>query len=256
MSILYDTKMGPRAEVLNGCYLSYRRQYFWLTAGHILTWFEELRGQNVIRSAHWLQELGITNQPGFPVDAESLAIAPVDSNGIDIGIAHISEFPAGAALLASDEISPLTNKDFIESPREFAGYYLVGPPITATKLTQVHPKPGYVDYCTRTGFCLLPIDRAYPPFDGVEEEFCANKDAFYGRLRDFDRLTDGPATIKGMSGGPIFGVFRDADKVRLSFVAIQSGWAKSKRIIRATAKSQIRSVLDAICRQIASFTAK
>lgn len=90
-----------------------------------------------------------------------------------------------------------------------------------------------------------PIERAFPPFSGVEKKFFKNTEALFGALVGFEAQAD-LTTVKGMSGGPVFGVCRVEDSVEYRLTGIQSTWVSGERLVRATPVSQIRVALGAI----------
>jgi hypothetical protein len=63
---------------------------------------------------------------------------------------------------------------------------------------------------------------------------------FYGVVQPDDQVQ----SIKGMSGGPILGLkMNDDGSARYWFIAVQSGWYPSDRVVCATRLAAVREIL-------------
>jgi hypothetical protein len=89
---------------------------------------------------------------------------------------------------------------------------------------------------------VTPIDR---PADWNPEQ---SQYSLFGRLDDPGEQFSN-VDIGGMSGGPIFGLFKlPSGKLSVKLIAVQSGWSKRSRVITAC---PIEPFLDAVDRLIA-----
>lgn len=237
-------------EMFSGSAILYRGYLLWLTAGHCLSTLGDIARDHPEQTiAKWcvFSPSSELQHPGFPVDLRSLSPFFIDQRGVDFGVACIPRWPSGDALLTLADWHPLEECDLHEAPTwEPEGFYLVGAPqeLSSLAMNPNSGRPGPIRTTAAAG--PLPVRRVLPPIADVDPAFYENEGAFFGQLSAFDAPKNRIQTILGMSGGPLFGVTRDGTSIQYKFCGIQSAWMKSKRLIRATPRAQIRIVLDAV----------
>ena len=215
-----------QTPVISGFIMSIRNVWFFITAGHVLEKFE-----NAVKEGGCFREwelfdgfgAGARDRRRFRFDYDS---APkqwwhVENEGIDYGVGHLR--PYYQNLLQANGIEPITEQAWTQNvPDEFDAYYLAGIPEEGIA---VHAHTGQIGSDLRL-LNLLPTDN--PP-DALKKPF----PRLYFQLQDSDAMNV-PQSVKGMSGGPVFGFKRGEDsRLRYWVVAVQSGWSRSDRVIAA-----------------------
>jgi len=88
------------------------------------------------------------------------------------------------------------------------------------------------------GIVVMPLEPTeVPPESGPKIE-----NRFYARLKDLGNVAD----IDGMSGGPIFALWKAKDRWEYKVVGVQSSWYRSARIIAASPFASLAAELEAL----------
>ncbi len=185
------------------------------TAGHCLQKLEEANNhKKILIETQILADYfgpNATNNTPIPFKPLEEGFLYVDENGLDFGLVVLSDL--WRQNLARNGIMPFTSKQwYFPTDHKFESYAIVGFPdeytggasSLDTKSMIGHVKPSYV-----------PLDRLP---DDTQETF----PQFKAEILD----KGNQQSIKGMSGGPIFGFFHEAGEVKYLLVAIQSRWDK------------------------------
>ena len=157
-----------------------------------------------------------TNVP-IPFDVRHAQIFYRDSDnlGLDFGVIILDSYYV--RLLAMTGVVAISEKNWIDQGKiDFDGYALLGfPQELVSERASIN---GEINLCP----LMFPVDRlaAAPP-----ERRATYYPQFVGQLRPHLNLK----SVRGMSGGPIFG-FRNSDS-QYWIIALQSSWDPQKRII-------------------------
>lgn len=220
----------PMMRAYSGFFLLLDERWFFVTAGHVFENSEEpekgleylLRKNRIeIVRTSLIDYLGIgakihqptilvyEDVPKFYVDDRSL--------GLDFALLPLRDFYVEG--VKSNGICPIMEKNWLlEGNAEALGYGVLGLPEESQIMNQptehvagwLRPVFARVDKCDR------PSDAPAP-----------NYPLFVARLRG-----DNPRSIVGMSGGPIYGLKREADgSIGYWVAAIQASWKRSERIV-------------------------
>lgn len=235
LSVTFERPDGTHgAEACSGFVISVRGRWFLVTAGHILIeLFEHLpKCKNVVCDLYDAWQEG-ASQIGIPfplLDSEHVEVDEHD--GLDVGLVKISEHHQ--RLLERNNIRAFDEHAWRDPPADMAAYRLLGIPDELIKRTDGARRIQGV----RVAF--LHAAKVDPPPQMKVPVPC-----FYGKLapqivdRDSGMSLD---SIKGLSGGPIFGFKEDG---RYWVVAVQSMWDRALRVIRGPLMSEIGVGLDA-----------
>jgi hypothetical protein len=147
--------------------------------------------------------------------------------GVDFGVIFLRNHDSH--LLLANKLEPVDKANWVNVPDTFGHYYLLGLPGESVRqdgqgLWTVEPK-------------LIQIKNL------IEKPACYQENSdpmFYGVVDPDSEVK----SIKGMSGGPILGLKRNDDgSGRYWFIAVQSGWYPSERIVCASPLRDLREVL-------------
>lgn len=208
---------------------------FFLTAGHILKDLDEVRKRTDIKitSAVLADTFGhkrISNLP-IPFDLNSAHLIHIDDDneGLDFGVIPLS--PYYVRLLAKNGVISLQEENWVHQqnvrfdahamlgfPEEFSSKQVndAGEAIVSPTMFRVHRQDALPEDSRKTSY-----------------------ERFVGKI---DR--DNPIqSVKGMSGGPIFGFKIDGDDIRYWVVALQSSWNPSTRIVYGCPLPTLASLL-------------
>lgn len=215
--------------------LSVRGQWNLVTAGHILSNLESHLNakQIVLNHSYLVDSYGpdpTTSQP-TPFVFEDAPKMYVDRDGLDFGLIALSQYYVES--LRANGVLPFGEIDWVNQPVDFDAFYLLGLP------TEMN-RPSF----DSTSLILNPLIMRLDRLEGVPPCFDETPyPRFFGHLRDPGEIKD----IDGMSGGPVFGIGKDADgNCRYWVVGIQSGWLASKRIIAATPLPVVGRLIEGI----------
>jgi hypothetical protein len=230
---------GRQMYGYSGFVIEFLGEWFFLTAGHVLNEIRDtLRACPNGEVRLFLQDsFGIHATTDLPVqmDLEHAVIGAFDDDqaGVDIGIIRVSQYYR--AHLQKNQVIPVDEATWRypgDDPYDFYG--LLGFPEELTvNETSIDPRGRTIVGGIRPTLVrgtlskdVSPIKSAAArPWLGIE-------------------LTDGKAlkSIRGMSGGPVFGFRRGKDSnLRYWVIAVQSWWDANLRIAYST---RIREILD------------
>ncbi|WP_424958816.1 hypothetical protein [Hyphomicrobium sp. 1Nfss2.1] len=218
-----QTGHTPRFAAYAGTLIRIRDAYCFLTAGHILREVEQaLQSDNVdIKSAVLADTFGrgrFKDHP-IPFDLKSASIFYIDDDdeGLDFGVMLLQ--PYYIRLLATNGIVALEEKNWAhQASVRFDGYAMLGLPEEYTSAFVSASGDGVVSPT------MFAVQRVAPPLAG-------------GRSTKFERFVAqvdpaiGLKSIKGMSGGPIFGFNLEERHPRYWVVALQSAWSPARGLV-------------------------
>lgn len=212
--------------------LSIQKRWYLATAGHVLRDFEHriASGRRVVA---WNLMDGIAT--GRELDPIPFALGRTDywfeydeGAGIDYALIPLRDGfvrPLQAAGVQGLDESSVCGLDVDSSE-----FYLLGVPYEVIKTTS-HRANGKVHFTTDLGTPLLPLERVLEPPDFMKKAF----PRFYAKVPATSAGGPGlgaPASIEGMSGGPIFAVKRTSPTSgKYWLLGIQSCWDPKRRIL-------------------------
>ena len=204
------------AFALSGFVIEIQGDWFWVTAGHCLN--SELDERIEKRQ---LRLLGAQLMDCFGTGAVHLAPIPMEyTPGMAFNLEPVgfdfALLPLNAnqrRLLEANNVVPITRKNWLHQHElSFEQYKMLGVPETEVYTSD----DGNVELRT----AIVHVQRT----DEMDEPV----DAFVGRLHPEVKIE----TIKGMSGGPIYGFRRDeSGNWYYHVVALQSKWNSARRTI-------------------------
>lgn len=214
-----------------------------MTAGHPIRELESyIQKGRTFSNWHIDDSPGQMPPGGLPVpftwDPESIAVLHDDSRGFDFALIPLNENQQ--ALLASNGVVPITESEIADIFAEnFDRWYLLG-------LPGEKAQPNHVRQVIEKQFMGLPVQPLdEKPVWWVDKD---QRNLRYGQLIPVGNPEVDSLDVKGMSGGPVIGLRVDAGgKPEWKVIGIQSGWAKSHRVISVCAAWPI---FDAIGRMI------
>lgn len=213
--------------ILSGWILELHARLYWVTAGHC---FKDLDG--------WVRDGVVKVLPGggfmdyFGNDAQHLHVIPYTYEpgcawyldkpdlAIDFGLIPLDDLQSRALL--ANNIVPIGRSNWLHQPTlDFQFYRMLGFPEDSVRSVRSHDVEGRVDVRAT----MVAVDRLTPNNDDQAQ----SPDWFVGKIDPAASIR----TIKGMSGGPIYGFrTRDDGKLLYHIVALQSWWDPDTRIIR------------------------
>lgn len=215
----------PEPFIAAGCILSFRGEWGWLTAGHILGSIENKLKNPQIKGLFRLADTfgpNANNHLQIPFDYESAEKSFIDDDeaGLDYGLIALSTLHKEQ--MEKNHIQPITEQDWMSLNNiEFDQCFMLG--FTKHFISyepQQSPNDSHIQASVQP--VVIPITKLDPP----PEEFRTTYPRFVGKINDNFSLDD----IRGMSGGPIFG-FGKKEQNRYWIVAIQSSWLPTRRVI-------------------------
>ncbi len=231
-----DAAQPPRFAACSGTLIMIRGVCCYLTAGHVLKGLEALRSSPKVElvGATLADTFGVNPVSKMPIPFDlknaSLFYIDDDDEGLDFGVMALE--PNYVRLLAKNGVLALTEERWVHQQRvEFNGYAMLGFPEEFVSSRICH-----------SGFATVS-----PTFMGVRRLDAAPEDKaptrypqFIGQLGCNVKLR----SVKGMSGGPIFG-FRLSPDGTLHYwvVALQSSWNPSKRIVYGCSLPALASLM-------------
>jgi len=198
--------------VASGFILSVSGEWFWITAGHVMEWIDAQVGEGKAL-AKWSWDargsMG-SNEHELPVpfeyEPQCVFSLHRKSDGIDCALLHLK--PHYRQQLADRGVVPISECAFGDLCGPYSQYCLVGTPdqLVSTDLTS-----RTLDLTD----VVVPITRTYDPPQAIKRR----APRFYGEV---SRRNLG--NLRGISGGPIFGVQTELPGGRFAYwlIAIQS----------------------------------
>lgn len=211
----------PRFAAYNGTLIRTKHRTCFLTAGHVIAELEDMLGNDkvAIENVVLADTFGtgrITDHPiPFDLNSAQFHFIDEDDEGLDFGVIVLS--PYYVSLLEKNNIGAIREDHWIRQPEiQFDAYAMFGLPQESTSPRVSASGQGIV---TPTMFRVKRLSS--PPEDNVP----TRHPRFVGEI---DRELQ-IESLKGMSGGPIFG-FRIGRELRYWIVALQSSWLPERRI--------------------------
>lgn len=189
--------------------LSVDEQWFLVTAGHSIRKVKEIiaRGWQIVE-CYLVDSMGLEAKHLDPIPfayAKSYPVQLSEDRSLDYGVIPLSIYYR--QLLEKNNIQPLNEEVWKCQPTDVDFYLLLGVPWELVKVD-----PGQVEIAPT----LLRVEPVEERPQGFPE---TDTPMFYGRIE----LGQGRTSIKGMSGGPIFGFHADAQgQLRYWLIALQS----------------------------------
>jgi hypothetical protein len=210
-------------EVINMVYsafiLSVADRWFLVTAGHCLEEIKQAQEEHhyQILQCTILDYLGSKAKESSPIPFPYQAMNPVsiNDNGYDYGFIELSL--QYQLLLQANNVKPLSEEVWKYDLGEPDHYFLLGIPSEHLKFAG-----DYAKIVTN----IHPIIRVMEKPEGFEK---ADAPLFYGKII----MDESTTSIKGMSGGPIFGIHTVDEETRYTLIALQSRWLPDSHYIAA-----------------------
>ncbi len=248
LRVSYLIKGVPHVSWFSGFLILAKSLLMWMTAGHVLEEIRKLLQTEGVGSikARWIDNDPNVNAKSIPCELAKLRLTSVNIEGYDFGFVLLPPYYA-KLILAVKENRPLTEAHWrSDDSFEPEGYYIVGIPQEFTEVKQLSNGPEIYEYKSSATVLSVPVIKEDAAKHLSEDEFWRHDNNFYGKVLPIHNdngkeLTD----IKGMSGGPIFGVRSiDKDKIQYRIIAIQSSWLNQSRFTRGTRFDKVIAILN------------
>lgn len=225
-----------RFAAYSGTLIQLHNAVFFLTAGHILEDLEGARNSSEVefKSAVLADTFGhkrITNVP-IPFDLKGAKFFHVndEEEGLDFGVIALTSYYV--RLLAANGVVALEEVNWVRQDKvTFDFYAMLGVPEEFVSESVNDAGEGLV--CPT----MFRVHRLEPP---PEDTPITRHTRFVGRIDKELALK----SVKGMSGGPIFG-FSVGKEIRYWVVALQSTWRPSSRIVYGCSLPALASLMKA-----------
>lgn len=206
----------------SGFVMQFGREWFWVTAGHIMEGIEECLKVGVAKQFRLIDSYGFgpdqSNVVPFNYEDAWRYHVYDKTNGLDFGAVKISAFYR--RILESNSVAVVRKRDWRRlNASRFQNLVLAGLP----EDTIERGRTFLDDHCIVHGKASpnLILAAQIP----IPEESRLKHDRIAGKIDD--NWSSG--SIVGMSGGPVFGV-RQNNNIFTRIIAVQSAWNERKRI--------------------------
>lgn len=248
LKVSYSIKGVPNVSWFSGFLILTKSLLMWMTAGHVLEEIRKLLQTEGVGSikARWIDNDPNVNTKSIPCELAELRLTFVNIEGYDFGFVLLPPYYT-KQILAIKENRPLTEAHWKSDDNfEPEGYYITGIPQELTELKQLSNGPEIYKFKSSAILLSVPVIKEEAVKHISENEFWRHDNNFYGKLLCIHDDNDKElADIKGMSGGPIFGVRSiDKDKIQYRIIAIQSSWLNQSRFIRGTRFDKVIAILN------------
>ncbi len=226
----------PEVRVYTGFVLYYEENLLWITAGHVVDIIRDLLSNPKIKVKimRWLDGCEIPGAEFIPVHNRNLYMFSSSEIGVDFGAIGITGLDAENMLNnnRTQVITELIWKNLHLAKPE--GYYVLGYPQEWIKHEEEQLSDNRILNLFRVNLACLPVRRIEYRGDIHTKEFWNDPEAFYGQIIPFvDEPEYQPASVGGMSGGPLFSIERDpSDRIRYRLFGIQRSEDKDEKLIR------------------------
>ncbi len=218
VALCVSTRFGnekDRFSAFPGTLIRVDQHIFWITAGHNLKHlYESISHPNVtLNSAVLADSFGAAYRSSkpVPIDLKNSARLYIDDDALGLDFGAILIHPHHERLIAANGIEILDeNRWNHQSKIEYFGYLLLGLPEEYT--SEFVPPSGAAELSPT----IISIQKS--PREGELQ----NKE--YSRLIGNASKRLPLDSLKGMSGGPVFGFAGDINELRYWVVALQSSW--------------------------------
>lgn len=230
-----------RVFCVSGFVVSVRSEWFFITAGHVFDEVKEAREQGqVIENWSFDCSNSIDAKDNYPTYFDLDSAGPIfrynPQSGFDYAFIRIRAFSLTRRNLEANGLTALSEQAWRQwLAFDYDEYFLLGIPRESVAYNRAM---GIVEKV----LVVAPMDRLEP--EELPDDIPPKEGLFFARLHDIpDDAVNCPQSIKGMSGGPIFGLKHEEDDSRYWAIAIQSWWEKDSGIIRAC---YLRILCDAL----------
>ncbi len=214
-------KGKPGFIFCSGFIIQLRRSWWWVTAGHNLSAIEMNRKSKTAEYSRFrlIDSYGTgENREPIPFDYDNARKIIVDdkATGADYGLIELNSLQT--RMLKANHIIALPKKEWDNTkPLPAHAFLMFGFPEDSYNPSSFETRNSYVVRANPSvsAFYIKPVRR-------IQKSWQRKYPRLIGKVGSKD-------DIKGMSGGPIFGINLETLEKRL--IAVQSGWLKSKRII-------------------------
>ncbi|MEM9415472.1 MAG: hypothetical protein AAGA29_08360 [Planctomycetota bacterium] len=237
----------------SGFVISVNGHWVWITAGHVIdeiVKYKEDADYKVINPRlfdRWFDFDRNSDDKGIPISIEMGRMFSVsnEESGTDYGGLLLNNLEVEA--MKRSGIEPLDERYWASFPpmADFKICQLLGLPADTTEKHKAHR----TKHIVRISEAVRPVLAPASPLKSADAQFLTDHPRVICKLRD-DLVPDDPAdgeaikNIKGMSGGPLFGLWQFSDgTTRYRVVGIQSGVFPENRLITACPVAVIASTI-------------
>lgn len=228
---------NPRVFCASGFVIEYMGEWLWITAGHLLNDLDnELPEMNRrIRQsqfvAGWNSDNTTVRRIAFDYRTCVKHYVDNDDDGTDLGIIHISSDTKQSLLRAG--VTPLSN---LELPEQEYDQYLVHGLPRMEQRDDIQASEEGID-CTAE---VVPVlFRIFPLESGTGGFQATNRQRLYASVPAEVPLE----TLDGVSGGPIYAVKLETDRVDCYLAAVQNAERQISHTIAACPSALFRELL-------------
>lgn len=241
-----DNTSEFRQIIYTGFILNYKNIPFWVSAGHVINniieIFEKYKDYENVKS--WADDYFIKGAESVPASFERKDIFSTfkKGNDPDFGAIRIPNFDA-YALFKNENLMPIDENIWYKHEKATpAGYYIFWYPEDLQEPASVQKSKELKTHILKYSYVCIPVKKIEYDSPEVNKLIFNNPNDFYGKIM-LPLGGDGPTSIKGMSGSPIFSIERNEDNLIYRLYGILKSWDKTKSIIRA---EHIRKIIDII----------
>lgn len=224
-----DLKNELKSHFFSGFVFEYADKWYWMTAGHILEEIElTLNHANyVLRDFALLDHFGPgeLNKMAIPFDyASAWKYYEYDtSKGLDYGIVELREHDK--RLMRLNNVPAITIAEWEDAATfTYIGHFMAGLPLDAVE-SHIRSNQDVAVISSRTCPSVMYLEMQ------TETQF-GDTQTEYPRIVSKLSPNWPEGDIKGMSGGPVFGICKETNEYRI--VGIQSSWRARERVAFAT----------------------
>ena len=245
LCVTYQTKTSDdecqlnHSAVISGTLIFIEQSLMFLTAGHVLEKLDMLRSSDSaeVTSSCLIDTQGSQSVSGVPIPFElgSARFFYIDNEkrALDFGVVSLS--PYYGRLLAANGMVALTEKQWSQQDQLTFDYHAVLGFLKEFVSAYVSVD-GHID--------VSPVLLGVRKLEDVPNKSVNGQ--FIGQIGP-----DQPKSVKGMSGGPIFG-FQLGPKKELRYwvVALQSSWNPQTRVIRGCSLPVLATLMTEAARNV------
>lgn len=217
----------------SGFLLEVRERWIFITAGHVVKLLDQAMSRGA-KFARWrLDDQAAGDRfkgAAVVVDFDVRDWAFIDDTELGLDYAAFPLRDLYRKQLVAGGAMPLGRDTWGEVSEPYDQFALVGIPLETVS------KEGEF---TLTGkLVLLPLE----PCDAPEDAERTPESKFYARIKDRGSVSD----IEGMSGGPVFGLWKREEAWRYKVLAVQSTWYPNKGVTASCPIALLGEVLEDI----------
>jgi len=231
----------PQFFTYAGFVVSIRHQWLLVTAGHILKELDDGLKNKLLRLQRCelvdYYGLNAKSDIGIPFDFANATKLYWDDDklGLDIGLVQIE--PHYRRLMETNGVTAIAQDNWrLHEQLDFEWFGVLGlPDELLVRDRRIAPSGGTIAGGMR------PVLMVGDQIEAFSDEKPTPISPWLAiKLRDKDEIK----SLKGMSGGPIFGFFRSDKKLLYTTVAVQSWWDKKRRIAFGTSLPPVMDLFE------------